>query len=113
LSYRSVGDFRQIVKTPKVEICETIRKAHEEGVANSLIRIFLSSAQGAIKPCPVPKGPLRIYNYSESKADFSLFTIPNGEYEGILKFSKDDDDNVGTFISTALYKRMGNKKRKN
>jgi len=108
-----MGSLRQIVKTPKIEICELIRNVHKDGPFNSLVRIFLSSAKGAIKPCPVPKGPLRIYNYTESQAEFPLFSIPNGEYEGFLKFSSDDDDNAGTFISTALFKKMANMKKKN
>jgi len=107
-----MGSYRQIVKTPKIEFCEMIRNAQKEGPFNNLVRIMVSSAKGNIKPCPIPKGPWRIHNYSESQADFSLFSIPNGDYQGKLEFSKDDDDNVGTVIATSTYKKIVNRKKK-
>jgi len=72
---------------------------------------MVNAAQGAIKPCPIPKGQWQIYNYTENKADLSSLSVPNGEYQGKLEFSNDDDDHVGTFIVTSMYKNIVNRKK--
>jgi len=102
LFYRQLGNFRQVIKTPKLELCELIKNVFQEGPFNNMVRVLLAASSNAIKPCPYPIGPFQMFNYSGKKANMSFAVIPNGEYKTTLKFSNDDDDNIGTTISKLI-----------
>jgi len=105
LFYRNLGNFRQIIKTPKLEACGLIRNADKIGVFNRMMQIMLNSSNNAIHPCPYRIGSFRMDNYTEINADKSFVPIPSGDYKTIFQFSGDDDDNIGKVEVKGSYKK--------
>jgi len=99
LFFRQLGNYRQIVKTPKLEFCGLVKNANESGPINQMARILLSSSNGTIHECPYLPGPFRIGNYTEKNADFSFAPIFSGDFKTLIQLSSDDDDNVFKLIT--------------
>jgi len=91
-----LGNFRQIIKTPKLEFCELVKNAYQnEGPFSKMTQSLMNSSSGAIHVCPYEIGPFNIYNYTNRKSDLSFVPIPSGDYKAVFKFSRDDDPQMG------------------
>jgi len=104
LFFRQLGNYRQIIKTPRVEMCRLINTAHEPGPINKMMQVFLNASNGMVHKCPYKIGPFKINNYTESNVDFSFVSVPDGEYKTIIQFSNDNDNNIGNVVAKASFR---------
>jgi len=104
LFYRNLGNYRQIIKTPKLEVCGLIKNAFSPGPFNQMMQVLVNASHGMIHVCPYRLGPFNIYNYTSKDADLTFIPIPNGDYKGLFQFSGDDDPQMGNISSKSTIK---------
>jgi len=99
-----LGNYRQIIKTPSLEICGLFKTAHEPGPINQMMEVLLNASNGMIHPCPYRIGPFRMSNYTGKNANTSFIPLPSGDYKSLIKFYNDYDPKIGNIVSKYTFK---------
>jgi len=104
LFYRQLGNYRQIIKTPKLEFCGLIKNANKIGPINQMMQVFLNGSKNSIHACPYKIGSFRMDNYTDQNSNLSFFPFPSGDYKTIFQLSAAADDNIIQIVLKSFVK---------